>query len=81
MKTKLAYWFSKSRQEVFGSVDGSRKAALARHRRLVCQSVAFLVIMIAPVFLHRAARVNATGGVLILLGVMAAGMALAIGAS
>lgn len=62
-------------------MDGSQRAAWTRRRRLACQSVAFLITMVTPMFLYWAARTEADGWVLILLGVMAAGMALAIGVS
>jgi hypothetical protein len=52
-----------------------------RHRKLALQSSAFLMTMAVPVLLHWAAQANAQAWGLLLLGVMAAGMALALAVS
>ena len=52
-----------------------------RHRKLALQSIAFLITMAVPVLLHWAAQADAQAWGLVLLGVVAAGMALALAVS
>ena len=59
----------------------STKPSAARRHKLVYQSAAFLIMMIAPLLLYRAAEAGATGMLLALLGVMVAGMVTSIAVS
>ena len=59
----------------------STKPSAARRHKLTYQSVAFLIMMIAPLLLYQAAEAGATGVVLALLGVMVASMGLSIAVS
>ena len=52
-----------------------------RHRKLALQSIAFLITMAVPVLLHWAAQSDSQAWGVALLGVMAAGMALALAVS
>jgi hypothetical protein len=59
----------------------STKTSTARRHKLIFQSAAFLVMMIAPLLLYRAAEAGATGMMLALLGVMVASMGVSIAVS
>ena len=59
----------------------STKPSTARRHKLIYQSAAFLVMMVAPLLLYRAAEAGATGMVLALLGIMVASMGLSIAVS
>lgn len=56
----------------------SRGEPSIRQHRLAYQTAAFLTVMIVPVFLYWAAQAEANAWILVLLGVMTAGMTLAL---
>jgi|GEM_PF-2146645 len=59
-------------------MGSSPSTSSTRRNRLTYQSLAFLIMMIVPVFLYCAAKAEASEWLLILLGIMAMGMVLAM---
>jgi hypothetical protein len=56
----------------------AQQPSLRRRYKLACQSVAFVLMMVAPVAMYLAAQAGATGWALAGLTAMAASMALAM---
>ena len=62
-------------------MEGKEAMGQVRRRKLALQSIAFLITMAVPVLLYRTAQADAQAWSLVLLGMMAAGMALALAVS
>ena len=59
----------------------AKQVPFLRRHKLMVQTIAFVAMMIVPVFLYQAATVGSQGWMLALLAVQGGGMALAVAVS